>query len=241
MNRTAALVLAGGSGTRLGHVRNKVYLPVGGEPLLAWSLRTLQQSALVDRIVLVIRPSDAEQARLVVDDTPAPGTVCAIVEGGATRHASERAGLEALAPAIDRGTLDLVCVHDAARPFVTHALLRRVLLAARQAGGAIPALPLADRALLRHTGRALPEVVPTADLRRVQTPQAFRARELLQAYRAAAAAGFAGVDTAETVQRFSDLRVRAVEGETANIKVTFVEDLGVVEGLAATWDPGPPH
>ena len=73
---------------------------------------------------------------------------------------------------------------------------------------------------------------------RVQTPQVFRARPLLEAYRASVAAGFEGVDTAETIERFSTLEVAVVPGDDRNIKITFVEDLFRAEELAANWDDG---
>jgi 2-C-methyl-D-erythritol 4-phosphate cytidylyltransferase len=233
--RTAAILLAGGAGTRLHPSENKVYLPVADRPLLTWSLRTLETSPLIDDIVLVIRAADAGRARRVVDANPSV-KLRAPVEGGAIRHASEQAGLDTLAPEIESGDVGLVVIHDAARPFVSHGLLARVVRTAQAVGGAIPGLPLeAGVCTAGEAQRAVP--VRHEDLRRVQTPQAFRAAELLAAYRAAAAAGFHGVDTAESVERFSDLEVRVVDGDPRNLKVTFVEDLFTIEELAASWSP----
>lgn len=230
--RTAAIVLAGGVGSRLRR-ENKVYLPIGSRPLLAWSLETFQASELVDEIVLVIRGADANRAQSVIAATPAP-KLTRVVEGGATRHASEHAGLEALAPHIERGEIDLVLIHDAARPFVTHELVAAVVDAARASGGAVPGLPV-ETHVFRSTDAVHLVSVQADDLRRVQTPQAFRARELLAAYRAAAAEGFHGVDTAESVERFTDLSVQIVNGDPDNIKVTFVEDLFTAEDLASRF------
>lgn len=232
---TAAIVLAGGAGTRLQHPENKVYLPVAGRSLLAWSLRAFQASSLIDAVVLVIRGGDAERARAVLAATPT-AKLLAVVDGGATRHESEHAGLEALATAIEAGRIDLVCVHDAARPFISQELLAEVLTTARDSGGALPGLPVGHDHLLRIDEDGHPVPVETSDLRRVQTPQAFLARPLLEAHRAAAHAGFQGVDTAEAVERFSELSVRVVVGDPRNVKVTVIEDLGVVEQLAADWE-----
>lgn len=232
---SAAIVLAGGAGTRLQASENKVYLPVGGRPLLAWSLAAFDAAEPIAQIVLVIRGDDAERAAAVLAEHPI-GKLTAVVVGGATRHASERAGLEVLAGDIDSGVVDLVCIHDAARPFVRAALLERVLAVARRHGGAIPGLAVDAPVLLRTgSGGGAAEPVTTEDLRRVQTPQAFRGPELLAAFRRAEAEGFAGVDTAETVARYSALDVHVVEGDHDNIKVTFVEDLFAVEALAARW------
>lgn len=230
-------MLAGGVGTRLRGDDSKVYLAVAGQPLLVWSLRAFEDSPSVRDIALVVRHADIDRAR---DLVAAAGLakVRRVVPGGATRHASERAGLEAVAEGIETGGTDLVCVHDAARPFVTQRLLARVLDAARAHGGAIPCLRLSEPALLRAStasGRA--DVVPTQDLRRVQTPQAFRAAELLAAHRRAALAGFEGVDTAEPAQRFGDIAVAAVGGDADNGKVTYASDLAWADEVAARWDP----
>lgn len=237
---TTAILLAGGSAARLGVGDNKVYLELRGVPMVGWSLAAFQRCALIDDVVLVVRPEDRGRAGAIAASLGV-GKLRAIVDGGETRHASERAGLEAIAPAIEAGTTTLVAIHDAARPFVRQALLDRILRAAATTGGALPALPLESEFLLRvdAEGRAAP--VEASDLRGVQTPQAFRAAELLRAYRDADAAGFVGVDTAESVERFSDLEVATVEGDPDNTKVTFIEDLILAEQRARTWDevPGP--
>ena len=232
---TTAILLAGGSGTRLGTGDNKAYLPLGGHPLLVWSLVAFERSPLIDDVVLVTRDEDRERARAAAG---AAGVtkLRAIVEGGATRHASEHAGLTAIADGITSGRITLVAIHDAARPFVSGALLERLLRAAGEHGGSVPALPVGPPFLVRS---GTEEVLWTDDLRRMQTPQAFRARELLAAYRAATAAGFHGVDTAETVEHHGDLTVAVVDGDPDNRKVTFAEDLRAAEERARTWPEAP--
>jgi 2-C-methyl-D-erythritol 4-phosphate cytidylyltransferase len=231
------MVLAGGSGSRMGRAENKVYLPLSGRPLLAWSLDVFERSPVVDRIVLVVREGDEARAAAITDELGLT-KLTDVVVGGATRHASEHAGLEALAGAIEDGEVDLVAIHDAARPFVTQELLRRILDTARAVGGAVPGLELGGEFLLRVTEDDAPAPVSTTELRRVQTPQAFHARELLAAYRRASADGFHGVDTAESVECYSDLPVEVVPGDPNNIKVTFVGDLVTAEELAATLHLG---
>ncbi|QBI19260.1 2-C-methyl-D-erythritol 4-phosphate cytidylyltransferase [Egibacter rhizosphaerae] len=233
-----AILLAGGAGTRLHQSENKVYLPVADRPLVAWSLDAFERSPLINEIVLVIREEDRGRIEEVLAGHPT-SKVGTIVEGGATRHASEHAGLEAVAPRIDTGEIDLVLIHDGARPFVRQRLLRRIVETARAVGGAVPGMELDAPVLLRAGSDRDGEqaVLPTDDLRRVQTPQAFRASDLLRTYREAAKVGFAGVDTSESVERFSDLDVEVVPGDPDNIKVTFVQDLFAVEELAVRW-PG---
>ena len=236
---TTAILLAGGSAARLGVGDNKVYLELRGVPMLGWSLAAFERCDLIDDVVLVVRPEDRARAGAIAAAVGA-GKVRAIVDGGDTRHASERAGLEAIAPAIAAGATTLVAIHDAARPFVRQALLDRILRAAAATGGALPALPLESEFLLRVDAAGRSEPVEAVDLRGVQTPQAFRAAELLDAYRRADAAGFTGVDTAESVERFSDLAVTTVEGDPDNTKITFIEDLIHAEQRARGWDEAPP-
>lgn len=232
---TAVVLLAGGSGTRMQQAENKVYLPVRDRTLLAWSLAAFERSDLIDHILLVVREGDEQRAGAIVDEVGVTKLV-GMARGGATRHDSEQAGLEALAEAIEQGRIDLVLIHDAARPFVTQELLGRIVHTARDVGGAVPGLPLDGEFLLRSDDdRGAPTPVPTGDLRRVQTPQAFHAQPLLEAYRRASDAGFHGVDTAESVERFSELTVEIVPGDPDNVKVTYLEDLVAAEELAQSW------
>ncbi|GBE21119.1 MAG TPA: 2-C-methyl-D-erythritol 4-phosphate cytidylyltransferase [Actinobacteria bacterium] len=229
---TAAIVLAGGSGSRARIDINKVYLPIRGRPMLAYSLDTMDKSDAVDVIVLVVREVDREQAELLVQQNEV-GTPTMIVVGGRTRQASEYEGLTALADRIESGEIDCVVIHDGARPFMSAKLLERVIARARRDGGAIPGYVPEEP--LYETQDGLIVSLAEGDLRKVQTPQGFHALPLLQAYRRAKRAGFEGVDTAETVERFSDLPIRVVAGDPRNIKVTYVEDIFVAEDLAYDW------
>ena len=216
---------------------NKVYLTVGGRAVLAYSLATLQASDVVDDIVLVGRTDDLELARQLVDAC-AITKLRATVPGGSSRHRSEQAGLAAVGSLAARtpGAIGHVLIHDAARPFLTHALLDALVNAARHVGGAIPALALTEQPY-EQRGSSL-VAVAFDDLVRVQTPQVFAADALLHAYVSAATAGFDGVDTAQTVERFSDLSVAAVAGDPRNIKLTTATDLVVASELASQWHEG---
>lgn len=227
---TAAIVLAGGAGQRLGHRDNKVFAVVADRPLLAWSIDTFAASGHVDDLVVVVRDGDQRRVGQLLDATgvrPRPR----LVVGGATRPASELAGLEAVADDIADGTIDVVLLHDAARPFASPGLIARVTNAARTVGGAIPTLPLGRGVYRRTDGRL---VAQSDDLHRAQTPQGFRAAPLLSAYRRALVDDTAGVDTAETIERHTDVSVAVVAGEDTNIKVTFADDLALAERIAGT-------
>lgn len=213
----AVVILAAGAGARVGAGSNKVLLPLGDRPVLAWSVRDALAVDDVGRVLLVVRAGEAD----AVAESLAPvlgDAEVGIVEGGATRHASEWAALQALAPEIASGQVDVVAIHDGARPLAGAELFAATIAAAREAGGAIPGVRLTG--LLALDGRRLP-----AELDGVQTPQAFRAADVLAAYAAAAREGFDGTDTAACWARYSDLPVTAVPSRSTNLKITFPEDL----------------
>jgi 2-C-methyl-D-erythritol 4-phosphate cytidylyltransferase len=229
----AVVVLAAGSGTRIGVEGNKVYLPLAARPLVVWPLRAFAAVAGVSRLLLVIRPDDRQLAEQVVDQVPATeSTPVEIVDGGPTRHLSEQRALAHLGPAIDTGAIDVVAIHDGARPVVGSRLLAMLLDAARTHGAVIPGVPLADAAQVGADGE-VGAVAVTGRLVTVQTPQVFLARPLWAAHQRAARDGFAGTDTAACVERYGGLRVHCVPGDPANIKVTYPADLVLAERLLA--------
>jgi 2-C-methyl-D-erythritol 4-phosphate cytidylyltransferase len=223
--RAAVVVLAAGTGSRVGAGTNKVLLPLHGVPVVARSVRTARQVPGVVRVVLVVRDGEQEAVRAAVEpylDDGAPEV--AMITGGTTRHRSEWAALSLLAAEIEAGGLDVVAIHDAARPLADVDLYRRVLAAALEQGGAIPVVHLTD--LVSADGTAVPD-----DLVGVQTPQAFRAADLLAAHRAAADAGDEATDTAGVLAAHRGLPIAAIDSDAGNLKVTVAEDLGVAEHL----------
>jgi 2-C-methyl-D-erythritol 4-phosphate cytidylyltransferase len=184
-------------------------------------LRTLASDPSVVRIVMVIRPEERALAEAAVS-AAGTGLEVELVEGGPTRQRSEWEGIKALAAEIQAGDLDLVAIHDAARPFFTRSLWDRLVAAAEEHGGAVPALPVAN--LFTREGDMVGHTTPTKAAR-VQTPQVFRAVPLLGAYRVAGATAHDFDDTAQVMERFSSLVVAAVHGEEANRKITFASDL----------------
>jgi 2-C-methyl-D-erythritol 4-phosphate cytidylyltransferase len=231
----AAIVLAGGSGSRVQRDVNKVYLPIRDRDMLEYSLETMERSPRISQVVLVVREEDTGRAETVIGETMT-SKLSHVVIGGASRHQSELAGLRAVAAAIEAGEIEVVAIHDGARPFMTLELLDGIIDAAIVHGGAIPGLPI-EEPLYRNTGEAV-TLLPPNSLRRIQTPQAFLAAPLLHAYEQSVAVGFEGVDTAETIERFTDLEIHIVPGDPRNIKVTFVEDFFAAEDYALEWDKG---
>ena len=220
---SALVVLAAGSGSRVGAGVNKVLLPLAGSTVLGLSLRAALAVDDVRRIVLVVRPGEQDAVAEAVVPVLGTGEVL-VVQGGATRHASEWAALTALRPEIEAGEIDVVAIHDGARPLASPELFATTIDVARDAGGAIPVAPLtgvADRATLR----------PHPGVVGVQTPQAFRARDLLAAHTAADADGFEATDTAACLARYTDVRIAAVPSSSLNLKVTFAEDVATAAAL----------
>jgi 2-C-methyl-D-erythritol 4-phosphate cytidylyltransferase len=228
VTRVAVVVLAAGSGTRVGGDVNKVLLPVAGVPVVARSVHSARAAAGVARVVLVVRAGDEDAVRRAVEPgLTDDGPEVAMVTGGDTRHASEWQALLLLAPEIEAGKIEVVAIHDAARPLAPVALFDRVVAEAVRRGGAIPVTDLPG--LAHRDGSPVP-----AHLAGVQTPQAFRAGPLLAAYRQAAADGFGATDTAGCLARYTDLPIAAVTSTVGNLKVTVPDDVKVAEALAVS-------
>lgn len=202
------IVVGGGSSTRFG--ADKLLARVGGTPLVEHTVRAV--AAGVDSCILVCRPDQMAAIRML-------DLGVELVAGGRTRTDSEMAGLTQL-----NGSHGLIAIHDAARPLVSPQLVARLFEAAARDGGAIPVVDAPSLVDKRSLAR-LPGVAAA------QTPQVFDSRQLRRAYEAARAEGFDGHDTAEVVARFTDTRIAAVPGEPNNLKVTYPEDLGLVEEL----------
>lgn len=225
--RAALVLLAAGSGSRVGTDTNKVLLPLAGRRVLSWSLTWRHGLRWCTSTIVVIREQD-RGAVLAVLEREAPRRPVDLVVGGATRHESEHNALRLLAPRIRAGEIDVVVVHDAARPLTGPTMFDEVVHAAHVLGGALP--------VLRQHGLVGVErgsAVQTERLVTVQTPQAFRAADLLDAYENAQDSGFLGTDTAGCMERFSSTAVRGLPGAATNIKVTFPEDLFLAERILA--------
>jgi 2-C-methyl-D-erythritol 4-phosphate cytidylyltransferase len=211
----------------MGLAVNKVFLPVGGRTMFCWSLLVADRLPEVTRLVLVT----AEGDRLAAEQTLAaeiPQLDVQIVTGGSTRHGSEWNAIRSLDSAINGGDIDIVVVHDAARPLASATVFADVIAAATAVGGAIPVRP--QSALVSVDGSP---AAAGRDVVTVQTPQAFRAGPLLAAYQRADSSGFVGTDTSSCFEAFCDLPVRCVTAPADNLKITFAADLELAGHLLA--------
>jgi 2-C-methyl-D-erythritol 4-phosphate cytidylyltransferase len=221
-----AVILSAGQGTRMRAGRNKVYLLLGGKPLLVRTVEAFAVTGAVGSILLVAHPDEVEYCRREIVERYGLVRVRDVIAGGQTRHQSEERALAALRPEIEAGRIDVVAIHDGARPFITPEAIERVVAAAREVGGALLATPVPADEVMAHLGedRTVAQVYPSSELWRAQTPQAFLASRLLAAYDAAHADGYEGTDTAASYERLG-YATRVVAGSEANVKITTPEDL----------------
>jgi len=222
--KTALVVLAAGSGTRFGHTTNKVWLPLSGRRIISRSLVNASKNFKDGRTILVINPEDEEMARATLQ-REVRGVDVEIVYGGATRHESEYNALQHLAPTIAAGEIEVVLIHDGARPLATPALFVEIAEAAHRHGGAIPTIAVDAREM--DTARSDTVV-------RVQTPQGFIAQRLLEAYTKASTDGFVGTDTAACMEKyFPDVKTMSITADVSNVKITYPQDLAIAEHVLA--------
>ena len=221
------VILAGGSGERLGGARPKAFVGVAGEVMLAHSLRTFEQHEAVDAIVLVV-PADWEGPTEALVDDLGCDRVSAIVTGGSSRAASVLAGLACVPER--RGTA--VLVHDAARPLVSNDVVDRVLAPLAEGYDVVvPVVAVVDtiKQLADDGSGRVVATVPRADLRRAQTPQACRSSALHGALAGLGDSELAALtDCADAVAR-SGGSVISVDGDERLHKITTITDISLME------------
>lgn len=217
--RPGAVIVAAGAGSRFGGSVAKQFVPVAGKPTLLWSLEALLQTRDLVSVVIVAPPGQEDQIRQMLPH----GWNIHVVSGGATRNASVRAGLDALCVFGP----DCVLIHDAARPGLTPDVISELVSALEHADAAAPALPLAD-ALKRAEGDEV-RSVSRDHVVRIQTPQAFRWPVIEKAF---AQAADPAVDDLSLVEA-QGVRIALTRGRHELMKITYAEDIPVVEKLIA--------
>jgi 2-C-methyl-D-erythritol 4-phosphate cytidylyltransferase len=229
----SAIIVAAGSGVRLGRSEPKAFVKIGGHTMLSYSLRVVANISSIKELVIAVPAGfeTAARAEVTAADVRIPVKITA---GGTERQDSVRIAL-----GLTSSESDLVVVHDAARPMANAKIFEACLDAAERAGGAIAAIPVADT-LKRVVDSAIAETIARAGLWQAQTPQAFRRDILVAAHSRALNERIIATDDADLVER-TGTRVEVVEASTANIKITTPSDLAIVEAIVAARIFAPPY
>ena len=221
-----SILLAGGSSDRFNNEENKVYFPIGGKPALSWPLETLDNSDKVDSILLVVRDEDWEKTNNVIELVN-PGKLSGVTIGGNTRHESEYQGLTYLKERPDVSEEDLILIHDGARPLLPNYLLDELINVAIKYGASAPGNN--SNNLMKKEEFNKKEMQET--IVEVQTPQIFPASELWKSYELAKLDNWQALDTTECVSKYSELEAVVIPGDPRNMKVTFIEDIFILEEM----------
>ncbi len=220
LKRCGAVIVAAGSASRMGGI-DKVMAPLGGEPMIVKTVRAFQNCEAIAEIIIVTRQDLVAPIQQLCREMD---KVRAVVTGGASRQESVWLGLNAFS-----GKIQLAAVHDGARPLISWELIDRTVRAANSYGAAAPAIPVKDTIKVERSG--LVESTPDRSrLRAVQTPQVFDFDLLRGALQKAREDGAAVTDDCSAVERLG-MKIRLVEGEERNLKVTTPLDLKIAELL----------
>lgn len=220
---------AAGSGSRVGGNVPKQYLPLLGKPVLWHSIRAFSQMEECVEVVVAVNP----EWQAVAEECGAGIERMTYVAGGTERQHSIANGLLGL-----RTTPEIILVHDAARPCVSRRLITQVVQSAAAHGAAIPALPIAETVKRVDANGAIVATIPRHELRTAQTPQGFRRQLLLSAYAHATLHNILGTDDSSLVELLGH-PVQIVEGELANLKITYPDDVRKAEAILVERKPGP--
>ena len=219
LSKIGGVIVAAGTSQRMGSM-NKLLVPLGGKPLLAWSVDTCERCNLVRQIVLVLNDKDLTRGRKLKEERGwSKVTICL---GGERRQDSVREGLKRIRDC------DLVMIHDGARPFLTLNLIEGGLQIVKETGAAVAAVPVKDTIKLAADGKSVEETLQREKLWAAQTPQMFSFDVMMKAYENLPVEV---TDDATAVERLG-YKVRLYMGDYKNIKVTTTEDLAFARIIA---------
>jgi len=215
--KTSAIIPAAGSGKRLNNKQQKQYLEIQGKPLLFYTLQIFQKSDRIDEIVVVAPKDNIEHTRKKIVEKFNFSKVKCVVEGGEERQDSVHYGFKNVSP-----DMDIVVIHDAARPLINIDLLDKVIQSAKDNGSAIAAVPVTDTLKMVLDG-VVKNTFPRENFWRAQTPQAFNYNILHECYDRKLNEEAIFTDESQMVE-YAGFEVNLVEGWEYNIKITTDED-----------------
>lgn len=213
-----AVIVAGGSGSRMGNDTPKQFLEVGGRPLFIYSIDTFLRAYSDIKIMVVLPPSHLETGKRLIESTFTDVSGISTTEGGITRFESVKNGI------VHAPQDSIIFVHDAVRCLVSSDLIRKCYDVAKEKGSAIPVVSIKDS--IRQVIDSGSQVINRETLRAVQTPQTFQSTILKKAFDQPYNTSF--TDEATVVESFGG-KVELIDGEETNIKVTYPADLLLVE------------
>lgn len=227
--KASAIIVAAGSGARLGLATPKAFVSINRASLLFRALQTVSTVEALGEVVVAVPAGTQKSARAEADAARVQIPV-KITEGGAARQDSVR-----LALMLTSAEADLIVVHDAARPFATPAMFSACIAAAAQSGGAVVAIPVTDTLKQVENGSIVANV-PREGLWQAQTPQAFRRDLLVRAHEWAMRERITVTDDAYLFERLGHM-VQVVPGSAVNLKITTPDDLRIGEAIARFVSP----
>jgi len=223
--KTVALIAAAGKGQRMRGKMKKQFITLEGMPLLLYSLKAFEEFEGIEHMYLVLDEGDFEYCRGEIIQKYGITKVSQLIPGGERRQDSVWNGLKAM-----EGHCDTVIIHDGARPFISHDILKRLTAAMKDVQAVVTAIPAQDT-IKRVDGKGV--VVDTLQrntLFHIQTPQGFHYSIIKEAYKKALEEGIQGTDDAYFVERMG-IRVKIIEGSSFNIKITTPEDIDLAHSI----------
>ena len=243
--RNALILLAGGSGSRMGSDKPKQFMDLKGKPLIWYSLNIAQRSELIDEVVVVASPDHFSDIRNITDRYGFD-KVSHIVAGGEERFLSVINGVMAIAGSAEgcetfSGKPDIILVHDSARPFLDDGIIGRCLEGVKETGGCVAAVPSKDTVKLADENGMVTEEPPRKNVWNMQTPQVFDTDIILKAgelasedYRKSKESGTPMTqitDDAQMVRLYTKTPIKLVMGSYDNIKITTPVDMLIAEKI----------
>ncbi len=222
--KVSAIIAGGGSGKRMLSQENKLFIKIGGMPVLAMTLSVFEATEIIDEIILVVPSDEIDRARDLVDGHSFR-KVAKIVAGGATRQGSVSNGLDAMSR-----DADIAVIHDGARPFVTREIIVRAVNEIKSGHAVVVGMPVKDTVKTIDDGGFVTKTLDRQYLWNAQTPQVFKASEIRQAHARAGKIGLEATDDSKLVERLGGT-VRMIQGSYENIKITTPEDIRTAEAI----------
>lgn len=219
MSKVAAIIVAGGSGKRMGMNIKKQFIEMDGKEILAHTIEVFNQCKVIDDIIVVVGQEDRQRVQEEIISKYEYHKVTQVIEGGKERQDSVYNGLMAV-----KDDIEYVMVHDGARPFISPVVIEKALQTTKEKKATVVAVPVKDTIKIINKSHKVEDTPNRSTLWSVQTPQSFDKELLIRAYSYAKEKGLAVTDDSMVVEAYGS-EVYVVEGEYNNIKITTVEDL----------------